>query len=128
MKLRPCGSLAGSVRPSLRPGVSSRVNKPASGWLPSANALNWLAYWLFGLYANTICVPANWAYQLVNVGMSGVMLSPPTDSKTSGWIVPAAISDDRVPDAPPVPTNVYPLAFLNAGAITFSFRYWRDEA
>src|SRR5215469_18253242 len=106
MKLRPCGSLAGSVRPSFSPGVSSNVNRPDSGWLPSANALNWLAYLLFGLYARTICVPANWTYQLVNFGNSGVMLSPPTDSNTSGWIAPAAISDESVPDAPAVPTNV----------------------
>ena len=49
----------GSVRPSLRPLVCSRVlNSPLSGFEPSAYALNWLAYLLFGLYATTIWVPA----------------------------------------------------------------------
>ena len=49
MKSRPCGSMLGSVRPSLKPGVSISVNRLLSGFVPSAKALNWLAYLLFGL-------------------------------------------------------------------------------
>src|ERR1700729_2933206 len=103
MKSRPCGSVLGSVRPSLRPGVCSRVNSDDNGMVPSAMALNLLAYLLLGLYATTIEVPAYWIYQLVNLGSSGVMLSPPTDSNTFGVISPAAISDSRVPEELPWP-------------------------
>src|ERR1700691_1183838 len=99
MKSRPCGSMLGSVRPSLRPGVSSSVNRPLSGFDPSAKALNWLAYLLLGLYATTIDVSAYWAYHLVHFGSSGVMLSPPTLSKTFGVISPEAISDSKSPEA-----------------------------
>src|SRR5579862_948493 len=106
MKSRPCGSTFGSVRPSLRPGVCSKVNSDDNGLLPSAMALNWLAYLLFGLYASTIEVPAYWTYQLVNLGSSGVMLSPPTLSKTFGVISPEAMSASRSPEAAPRPENV----------------------
>src|SRR5580700_6729348 len=106
MKSRPCGSVLGSVRPSLRPGVCRRVNSDDNGLLPSAMALNWLAYLLLGLYASTIDVPAYWMYQLVNLGSSGVTLSPPTLSKTFGVISPEAISASRAPDCPPRPENV----------------------
>src|SRR5271166_5801628 len=99
MKDRPCGSMLGSVRPSLKPGCSIRVNRFFSGSLPLAIALNWLAYLLLGLYATTIEVPAYWMYQFVNLGSSGVMLSLPTLWKTFGWISPAAMSADRVPEA-----------------------------
>jgi hypothetical protein len=67
-------------------------------------------------------------YHLVNLGWSGVMLSPPTDSKTFGLISPAAMSDSSVPDALPVPENAAPVAAVNAGFTTFSLRYSRDEA
>src|SRR5579863_2407180 len=106
MKSRPCGSVLGSVRPSFRPDVCSRVNSDDSGMLPSAMALNWLAYLLLGLYANTIEVPAYWIYQLVYLGSSGVTLSPPTLSKTFGLISPEAMSDSRAPDWPPIPVNL----------------------
>src|SRR5579863_5042770 len=106
MKSRPCGSEFGSVRPSLRPGVCSKVNRLDSGLLPSAMALNWLAYLLFGLYATTIEVPAYWMYHLVNFGSSGVMLSPPTLSETFGWISPEAMSVSRSPEDAPKPENL----------------------
>src|ERR1700751_3421573 len=99
MKSRPCGSVLGSVRPSLNPGVSISVNRPLSGLEPSAKALNSLAYLLFGLDATTIDVPAYGTYQLVYLGNNGVMLSPPTLSKTFGLISPEAMSDSRAPDA-----------------------------
>src|SRR5579871_6622182 len=150
MKSRPCGSVAGSVRPSFRPGVCSRVNRSDVGLLPSAMALNWPAYllaglyattievpayWMYhfvnfgisrvnrsdvgllpsamalnwpayllaGLYATTIEVPAYWMYHFVNFGISGVMLSPPTLSKTFGLISPAAISASSAPEVLPCP-------------------------
>src|SRR6202042_3869410 len=123
MKSRPCGAMFGSVRPSLRPGVSSSVNRPLSGLLPSAYALNWLAYLLFGLYAITIDVPAYWMYHLVNLGNSGVMLSPPTLSNTFGLISPDAMSDSRSPEALYWPEYLQPSALVKAGATIFSCRY-----
>ena len=56
------------------------------------------------------------------------MLSPPTDSKTFGLISSAAMSDDSVPEALPVPENAAPVAAVNAGYTTFVFRYSSDEA
>ena len=90
--------------------------------------MNSLAYLDFGLYAITIEVPAYGMYHLVNFGWSGVMLSPPTDSKTFGLISPAAMSDESVPEALPVPENPAPVAAVKAGFTTFSFRYSRDDA
>jgi hypothetical protein len=58
------------------------------------------------LYATTIEVPANCTYHLVNLGNSGVMLSPPTLSKTFGVISFPAMSASRSPDAPARPVNV----------------------
>jgi hypothetical protein len=50
MKSRPCGSMLGSVRPSLKPGdCIVPLNRLHTGLEPSAMALNWLAYLLFGL-------------------------------------------------------------------------------
>src|SRR5580704_14803511 len=106
MKSRPCGSMLGSVLPSLRAGVCSSVNRPDSGFEPSAKALNWLAYLLLGLLARTIEVPAYWTYHLVNLGCSGVMLSPPTASKTFGVSSPEAMSDSSSPDDAPWPENL----------------------
>src|ERR1700742_657942 len=128
MKSRPCGSMLGSVRPSLRPGVCSSVNRSWIGLLPSAMALNWLAYLPLGLYATTMAVPAYWTYHLVNLGISGVMLSPPTDSKTSGLISPEAMSASRSPEEAARPENAYPVALVNAGPATFVLRYWSEEA
>jgi hypothetical protein len=51
--------------------------------------------------ATTIDLPAYWTYHLVNLGISGAMLSPPTLSKTFGVISPEAISASRSPEAPP---------------------------
>src|ERR1700685_3444648 len=99
MKSRPCGSTFGSVRPSFRPGVWSRVNRFFSGTLPSAMALNWLADLLLGLYATTIEAPAYWMYQFGTFGSRRGGLSLPTLWKTFGWISPAAMSDSRVPEA-----------------------------
>src|ERR1700749_1226421 len=56
------------------------------------------------------------------------MLSPPTLSNTLGLISPPAISVSRSPEAAPRPLNLYPCAFVNAGATTFSFRYCSDDA
>ena len=67
-------------------------------------------------------------YQLVYFGSSGVMLSPPTDSKTFGLISPDAMSDSSVPEALPVPENAAPVAAVKAGLTTFSFRYSREQA
>src|ERR1700727_1348577 len=107
MKARPCGSTFGSVRPSFRPGVCSvLLNRLHSGLEPSAMALKPLAYLLLGLYATTIDVPAYCTYHLVYFGWSGVMLSPPTLSKTFGLSSPPAMSVSRSPDAPPCPTNL----------------------
>src|ERR1700722_16919463 len=129
MKSRPCGSVFGSVRPSLSPGVCRSVeNRVPSGLGPSAEALNFLADLGFGLYAITIEVPAYGMYHLVNFGSSGVMLSPPTDSKTFGLISPAAMSDESVPEALPVPENPAPVAAVKAGLTTFSLRNCSDEA
>src|ERR1700727_3499528 len=116
MKARPCGSTFGSVRPSFRPGVCSvLLNRLHSGLEPSAMALKSLAYLLFGLYATTIDVPAYCTYHLVYLGSSGVMLSPPTLSKTFGLISPPAMSASRSPEAAPPPLHLYPCAFVNAG-------------
>src|SRR5262249_3579893 len=120
--------MLGSVLPSLKPGCSMSVNRSFSGLLPDLIALNSDAYLLFGLYATTIDVPAYWVYHLVNLGNSGVTLSPPTLSKTFGWISPLAISDSRVPDGAPIPLYLYPSAFVNAGPTTFSFRNCNDAA
>jgi hypothetical protein len=90
--------------------------------------LNSLAYLDFGLYAMTIEVPAYGMYQLVNFGSSGVMLSLPTDSKTFGLISPDAMSDSSVPEALPVPEKLAPVAAVNAGFTTFSFRNWSELA
>ena len=49
MKARPCGSVLGSVLPSLKPGFSRMENRFFTGSLPLAMALNWLAYLLLGL-------------------------------------------------------------------------------
>src|ERR1700722_7094222 len=76
----------------------------------------------------TIEVPAYGMYQLVNFGSSGVMLSPPTDSKTFGLISPDAMSDSGVPEAVPVPENAAPVAAVNAGCTTFVFRYCSELA
>src|SRR6202034_3453321 len=67
-------------------------------------------------------------YHEVNFGCSGVMLSLPTDSKTFGLISWAAMSDESVPDAFPVPENPAPVAAVKAGFTTFSLRNSRDEA
>ena len=67
-------------------------------------------------------------YHLVNFGWSGVMLSPPTDSNTLGLISPAAMSDESVPEALPVPENPAPVAAVNAGFTTISFRYVSELA
>ena len=67
-------------------------------------------------------------YHLVNAGSSGVMLSPPTDSKTFGLISLAAMSDSSVPEALPVPENWLPVAAVKAGLTTLVLRYSRDEA
>jgi hypothetical protein len=53
----------------------------------------------------TIEVPAYGMYQLVYLGSSGVMLSPPTLSKTFGLISPEAMSVSRSPEAPARPVN-----------------------
>ncbi len=42
----------------------------------------------------------------MNLGSSGVMLSPPTLSNTFGVISPEAMSDSRSPEAPARPENV----------------------
>src|SRR5271170_1736259 len=76
----------------------------------------------------TIEVPAYGMYHVVNFGSSGVMLSPPTDSKTFGLISWAAMSLDSVPEALPVPENPAPVAAVKAGLTTFSLRNWSDEA
>jgi len=65
-----------------------------------------LAYLLLGLYATTIWVDAYWTYHLVYLGISGVMLSPPTLSKTFGLISPAAMFDSSSPEAPARPEYV----------------------
>src|SRR5271166_997551 len=128
MNDRPCGSMLGSVRPSLKPGCSIRVNRFFSGSLPLAMALNWLAYLLLGLYATTIEVPAYCTYHVVNFGSSGVMLSPPTLSKTLSWISPAAKADSSSPEAPDRPEYPYPVAAVKAGPATFSLRYSSEDA
>ena len=98
------------------------------GSLPLAKAWNWLAYLLFGLYASTIWVDAYWTYHLVNFGSSGVMLSPPTLSKTFGLISPEAMSEDSAPDAPARPEYLNPVAFSKAGPTIFSFRNSIEDA
>src|SRR5215469_118962 len=128
MKSRPCGSMFGSVLPSLKPLVSRRVNRSFSGFEPLAIALNSGAYLLFGLYARTIDVPAYWTYHLVNLGSSGVMLSPPTASNTFGVISPDAIFDSSSPDEAPRPEYVSPLAFSKAGLATLPLRNWSEDA
>src|ERR1700684_331296 len=115
MKERPCGSMFGSVRPSLKPLVSIRVNRSFSGSLPLTMALNWLAYLLSELYATTIWVPAYWTYHLVNLGSSGAMLSPPTLSKTFGLISLAAMSDDKAPEELTQSVYLSPVALMKAG-------------
>ena len=49
MNARPCGSVLGSVRPSLKPGFSISVNRSWMGFAPLAMALKSLAYLLLGL-------------------------------------------------------------------------------
>src|ERR1700729_71881 len=73
-------------------------------------------------------VPAYWTYQLVNFGCSGVMLSPPTLSKTFGWISPEAMSVSRSPEDAANPEYPSPVAVLNAGAATFSLRNVSEDA
>ncbi len=95
---------------------------------PSAYALNSLAYFDFGLYAITMDVAAYWTYQLVNFGSSGVMLSPPTASNTFGLISPEEMNCSSVPEALPVPENPAPVAAVNAGFTSFSFKYSSELA
>ena len=56
------------------------------------------------------------------------MLSPPTDSNTFGLISPEAMYCSSVPEALPVPEYPAPVAAVNAGFTTFSFRYSSELA
>src|SRR5580693_10514728 len=67
-------------------------------------------------------------YHLVNLGSSGMMLSPPTASNTLGVISPPAMSASSAPEESPRPVYLYPVAVVNAGAATFSLRNCSDEA
>src|SRR5215471_1803485 len=128
MKARPCGSVFGSVLPSLNPGCCISVNRSASGFLPLAMALNCGAYLLDGLYATTIDVDAYWTYHFVNLLPRSVIGVPPTLMNTFGKIVLAAISADSPSDGPGVPRYLYPVAVLKAGPNTFSLGYASDAA
>src|SRR5215469_17734699 len=128
MKARPCGSMFGSVLPSLNPGFCISVNRSVSGFLPLAMALNCGAYLLAGLYATTICVDAYWTYHFVNLLPRSVIGVPPTLMNTFGKIVLAAISLDSPSDGPTVPRYLYPVALANAGPNTCSLRYASDAA
>src|ERR1039457_2337475 len=120
--------MLGSVLPSLKPGVSIRVNRLLSGFVPRAMALNWLGYLLAGLYRTRIEAHGYPTYPLVKFGSSDVMLSPPTLSKTSGLISPEAMFEDSSPEAPDRPEYLYPSAFWKAGPTIFSLRYWSEDA
>src|ERR1700722_6439919 len=65
---------------------------------------------------------------LVNLGSSGMMLSPPTASNTLGVISPPAMSASSAPEESPRPVYLYPVAVVNAGAATFSLRNCSEEA
>src|ERR1039457_6932869 len=120
--------MLGSVLPSLKPGVSIRVNRLLSGFVPLAMALNWLGDFLAGVLGTTNEGDGDSTYNLVNLGSSGVMLSPPTLSKTSGLISPEAMFEDSSPEAPDRPEYLYPSAFWKAGPTIFSLRYWSEDA
>ncbi len=67
-------------------------------------------------------------YHLVNLGCSGVMLSPPTASNTFGLISLLAMSASSAPEESPRPVYLYPVALVKAGPATFSLRNSSDEA
>src|SRR5215472_6417361 len=128
MKARPCGSVFGSVRPSWKPGFSISVNRSDSGFLPLAIALNCGAYLLLGLYATTIEVVAYATYHFVKAGCSASIDLPPTEMKTLGKIVLAAISADNPSDGPAVPWYLKPVALAKAGPKTCSLRKASEAA
>ena len=55
-------------------------------------------------------------------------MSPPTLSKTFGWISPEAMSVSRSPEDAANPEYPSPVAVLNAGAATFSLRNVSEDA